>query len=481
MLAPNDRAIYVEALTPPVGFELTEAIATTYSADLETLVGIPIHLAIQDYGIPEDLDASTLQILLAFRRLAKRLTIFVHGGCIAAPTRPHRLFAQIEPVLVEASGPQGALHAKLWVLRFERAGEVRLRMIVPTRNLTTSRAWDAALVLDGLVTRSPDRRNRPIADLLNQLPALARGSVSDAVRERCARLAEDVRRTVWEAPPGWDLVGFEVLGLARTRSLPFEDSDELVIVSPFVVNEAIRGLLETTKKGRALIARPEELAKLQPDLRTRFEDCYVLADDASSDPDGEELDAKLRGLHAKLYFAQKGATTNLWIGSANATRAGLYGHNLEILAQLSTRKSKPIEELLSERGIADLLEPFDPKVAPEVETELAARLEVARQALVDAPLSLHARADGSAWHLEVETASPIVLEPGVSLRAWPVTLDRSLAVDASELAPGRSVALARGDQADLTSLVGFELGSDGEYVRFVRNLPIDGVPETRES
>jgi hypothetical protein len=40
------------------------------------------------------------------------------------------------------------------------------------------------------------------------------------------------------------------------------------------------------------------------------------------------------GLHAKLFFAAKGARRQLWLGSANATARGWFGGNSEIVAQM---------------------------------------------------------------------------------------------------------------------------------------------------
>jgi hypothetical protein len=61
------------------------------------------------------------------------------------------------------------------------------------------------------------------------------------------------------------------------------------------------------------------------------------------------------GLHAKLFFAAKGARRQLWLGSANATRRGWKGRNFEAVA-----------ELLIPRDAADALEDFVVDCAPFV-------------------------------------------------------------------------------------------------------------------
>lgn len=44
MLNPDQRRLYTDALRPPLGYRFTEAIATTYSLELQTLLTVPLHL-----------------------------------------------------------------------------------------------------------------------------------------------------------------------------------------------------------------------------------------------------------------------------------------------------------------------------------------------------------------------------------------------------------------------------------------------------
>jgi hypothetical protein len=51
MLDPNERHVYLEALKPPDGYALGEAVATTYSLDLQT-PGPPISADQIQQGLP---------------------------------------------------------------------------------------------------------------------------------------------------------------------------------------------------------------------------------------------------------------------------------------------------------------------------------------------------------------------------------------------------------------------------------------------
>lgn len=44
MINAEQRALLVDALTPPAGYTLATGIATTFSLDLVTLLSLPMHL-----------------------------------------------------------------------------------------------------------------------------------------------------------------------------------------------------------------------------------------------------------------------------------------------------------------------------------------------------------------------------------------------------------------------------------------------------
>ena len=45
MLAPDNRALLLDALRPPPGCSLDRAVATTFTLDLETALMVPLALA----------------------------------------------------------------------------------------------------------------------------------------------------------------------------------------------------------------------------------------------------------------------------------------------------------------------------------------------------------------------------------------------------------------------------------------------------
>jgi hypothetical protein len=116
MLNPDNRALYSDALRPPPGYRFREAIATTYSLDLETLLTIPLHLALFSAGQPiEELLEDSVSVLEAIRRTARQVTVYAHASRLHVPRSRHSLYGLLETSVVEVLPPSrtGAFHPKL--------------------------------------------------------------------------------------------------------------------------------------------------------------------------------------------------------------------------------------------------------------------------------------------------------------------------------------------------------------------------------
>src|SRR5271170_886920 len=153
MLNPLDRQLYLDALKPPVGYELDRAVATTFSLDLTTLLTVPLGFALLDWDDSQGrLLLDPVALLHSLRKYADRITVFCQAGRIATPAKQHPLFAHLERMIVEvhAAKPHGVFHPKVWLLRFlSKEAPVRYRLLCMSRNLTSDRSWDTLLTLEG--------------------------------------------------------------------------------------------------------------------------------------------------------------------------------------------------------------------------------------------------------------------------------------------------------------------------------------------
>ncbi len=338
MLAPDSRALLLDALRPPPGHSLDRAVATTYTLDLETALMVPLAFA----GFRFDEEQDPVEVMEALREMGGRVDIFCQAGAIAAGRWPSDLMALLENVIREVGRPRPGhiFHPKVWVLRFlDRSEEPSYRLLVLSRNLTADRSWDTILWLDGRPAGLPVPGNAPLTQFVAALPGLTRTRLPLDRRAALVALAGELERVHWDLPPGVREVRFHPIGLRG--SSPFSADEPFsgyraLVVSPFVRGGAIRRLLRPgAGRPAVLVSRGEELDAL-PDGALEGLDVYELdpAASLSEDDAGEGTrPAFLTHLHAKLFVVERARLAHLFVGSANATDAGL-GGNIEFLCEL---------------------------------------------------------------------------------------------------------------------------------------------------
>jgi len=495
MLNPDNRHVYTDALRPPPGFQFTQAVATTYSLDLETLLTVPLHLVLFSATQPvEELLKDGVTLLEAIRRTAERVTVFAQGGRILAPSRQHTLYPLLEGMVVEVAppNPEGAFHPKVWLLRFDDPGTggILLRFLVLSRNITDDRCWDLVLTLEGYPGGRRRRFNGPLCDLLLALPILAQGRLPGTRGEALSELAEVARATSWELPNGFEQIRFHTLGITDHQGWLPEASDRLAVISPFLSEGALRELADSTRHLLALVSRPEEIDKISAETLDRFERVMVLAEQAELE-DGEEPGVPpaqglpIHGLHAKAYVAKNGWQTHVYVGSANATAPALLsGANVEFMAELIGKWSRvgTVDSILEPENLGSILVDYEPPEEvtdpnPEVEAARAA-LEAARRKFVAAGVRIQFQKTEAGWSCHLISPGPFGLDGVVAVRAWMATRKEATGVFADDLLQGRKVELPEAPLGLLTSFVAFELESDStaEVVRFVLNLKSEGLP-----
>ena len=102
MLAPDNRALLLDALRPPPGCSLDRAVATTFALDLETALMVPLALA--GFQLVDDPDP--VEIMEALRRMSERLDIFCQAGVISAASWRSDLVALLEKSIHEVRRPR---------------------------------------------------------------------------------------------------------------------------------------------------------------------------------------------------------------------------------------------------------------------------------------------------------------------------------------------------------------------------------------
>lgn len=495
MLSPDTRGMYLTALQPPPGHTLDGAVATTFSLDLAQLLGFPVALALGTFDPKKLGTESSVALLEAIRRTADRLVVFADGTHVHVPREKHVLYGLLETSVVPVLAPRGgAFHPKLWALRFREDGREtsRLRLLVLSRNLSPDRCWDVALSLDGTVTGRNRAANARLADLLSALPDMAINAVTEELRARVVAMAADLRRTEFELPDGFEELAFHVLGRDGKPWVP-APSKRLVVVSPFLSDSTVRALASTTEEAVAFVSRAEEFDQVAPAALSQFARRLVLHESAESEDGEDTASVGLRGLHAKVYLAQQGWDTHLYLGSANATHAALgTGVNIEVLAELKGKTSKVpgrgIDGFLDAKDgmgrlLVDYVSPAEKPAVDAVDEAAEQALDAAARVLAAARIRL-AYAPCPTGYTPTLTPSKAIALPGVaSVHAWLVTVDAIQRTDVSALTAGHPVALPPCAAASATTLVAWELrASTCPRTRsFVLSLAVDGFPADRDA
>lgn len=369
MLNPNDdRLNFGQILAPPTGYTLDFAIGTTYSLDLDALVGACIAL-----GLSEETDSNLMKnpicLLEALRATGDKVAVFCEGGQIHMPRKVTSLYALLEEMVYPVKtvkkkniSKYPSFHPKFWLLRYvDKSGDVLYRTVILSRNLTFDRSWDVTFFMDGEIMDEEDDRNEPVCDFLKYL-IKNMDATADAGKIR------KIRSIVRELPyvdfdTGMkEFYDYEFIptgikagegGYHSIIDYPlysgFDNHDfnntglhEIMIMSPFVSNDVIKYFVERNKyieyTEKILITRTTSLSRL------KYEDCnsfeiYTMKDSVI---DGETLvseennDIKKQDIHAKIYMTRKYSDVDLYLGSLNASHNAVYG-NVEFMIRLKSK------------------------------------------------------------------------------------------------------------------------------------------------
>jgi len=415
----TDRLDYRELLSPPPKYRIEFAVGTTYSLDLETLTAT---CAIAGLNLEADteLTKSPLHMLEAIRKASDKLLLFCQNGQIKTPEKPNTLLPLLENCVCDISlKNKKSFHPKAWFIRYSSIGEQPIyRLIVLSRNLTFDRSWDVALRLDSTNARLVKERiackrstgtGKSIHNFLIWLSANASFHNDSLKKKRkdLTALAEELKSVKWKSI-GKEFESFDFIpyGIGDVAADNFGDTfHNMFVISPFVSKSVMEDFAERrlTEPDCTLITRKSELPKLGRDLLKTF--CtYTVKDDvvdgeeriSESDAvkndalDGEEHisesgENKAQDIHAKIYLRTKGADSELYIGSANATSSAFHEGNVECLLMLcGKRRYLNVDSLKTDLGLDnpddkscpfERVEPKDYAVLPEDAT--AQKLEAA--------------------------------------------------------------------------------------------------------
>nr|WP_304219974.1 phospholipase D family protein [Fredinandcohnia onubensis] len=391
MLKPDkNRLNYSDILKPPVDYEVEFAIGTTYSLDLEALIGVPLALSLAE-EMSHTFQDNPIFMLEGLRRASDKFMIFCEAGQIKVPQKNNTIFALLENSVSEiALDNDLSFHPKVWLVKYVNKENRELyRLIVLTRNLTFDRSWDIAFALEGERQEVVNPKTKPLKDFFyHLLPYVPDTTKGESMKNLLTEL--DFVHFV----PGGNFVDYDFLplgieGYGKDDTELFETYHDLIIMSPFLSGSTLKELTEKKLSDEkfVLITGRTELHKLQSDILD-YCDIYVLkemiveGEGVISEEDDEDMEiAQPQDIHAKLYVKSKYNQHHFYIGSANCSRNAFHG-NVEFLLKLKYKKyGFRIQQLLEDLfGKDEEDNPFEkieslPDIEEEKEEDLLEQLQ----------------------------------------------------------------------------------------------------------
>lgn len=364
MLNPNDdRLDYGQVLAPPDGYFLDFAIGTTYSLDLDALVGVSLAL-----GLSEETDSDLLKnpicLLEALRATGDKAALFCEAGQIHMPNSVTPLYILLEKMVFQVNTAKRkgiakypSFHPKFWLLRYVNKNKLPLyRVVVLSRNLTFDRSWDITFCMDGIVKQRKTLKTEPIIDFISFLSEnFSSNDNGKAKRKKIKAIMRELPYVHFELNSK-EFEDFEFLpvgirnstgGFHTMKDKAFaplvEDSfHEILIMSPFLTGAVIRDFNDRNtyinKAEYMLFTRAMSLGKLKPEDCSNFriftmKDAVVDGESAISE---EEPQIQKQDIHAKMYLIRKYSDSYLYLGSLNASHNAMNG-NIEFMIRLKSK------------------------------------------------------------------------------------------------------------------------------------------------
>lgn len=267
MLNPNnDRLDYGQVLAPPDKYRFDFAIGTTYSLDLDALVGACIAIGLSE-ETDSDLMKNPICLLEALRATGDKVALFCEGGQIHTPNSVTPLYILLEKMVFQVNTAKRrgiakfpSFHPKFWLLRYVYEQNNPLyRVVVLSRNLTFDRSWDITFCMDGKVNSRKTLKTAPVGDFLSYLVGQLPADENAKAKQKKIRAIQRELPFVHFELNSREFDDFEFLpvgiknsngGFHSTEDEPFnplfnDSCHEVLVMSPFLSNSVIREFKET--------------------------------------------------------------------------------------------------------------------------------------------------------------------------------------------------------------------------------------------
>ena len=488
MLNPkNNRLDYGSILSPPNNYELDFAIGTTYTLDLDALVGASISLGLSAES-DSDLNKNPIFLLEALRSTGDKVALFCESGQIKLPNKPTPLYILLEEMVFQVTNENNvkyskyaSFHPKVWLIRYTNdENEVLYRIIVLSRNLTFDRSWDLTFTMDGRKASKSSSKNNP---LIKFIEYLSKYSTDDDKTAKIHQILDELSFVEFELNSPFEGFEFIVNGIDDSFSIQnhqlftSNSLDKLLIMTPFLSKDVIEGFnsRKNPKSPATLITRLQSLDK---GLTLDNFEVYALKDeivDGESLISGETEDFTKQDIHAKMYVVEKTKYTDLYLGSLNASHNALYG-NIEFMIKLWARKRRfNINKVLKEVFNGDADGPDNPFQLIDLNNLKSGEsgennLNLVVKGIVRLTAAAKIIENGDKYDIELEFEN--------DCDKYDITVNPLLSNKTSEFS--KRMIFKDLDKTQLSEFFVITVSKDDETVRRVIKIPVDNLPEDRQ-
>lgn len=483
MLHPkNNRIDYGDQLIPPDGYNLSYAVGTSYSLDLEALMILPVALF---YSQKMDGQADELRydMLDAITKSADKIMVYYQNGQLKVPQKYHYLMAYWEKGIQAVTMPNftSSFHPKVWVIRYEKKESApKYRILVTSRNLTFARDWDMAFATDGEVSDKEHAKNKPLVHFLQYLNTTGKKTIPPD-------FLNDLLKVKFDMPEKFDAFKFVPVGIpntetGKTYTNPITAAktlwDEMLIVSPFIDKTTLNNIYGATTRTPYLLSRKEELDAVDEKTLRLFDSwqfsTFFQVAESFQELEDDGIPPLAQNLHAKLFVAMQNSVPYWYLGSANCSDPA-QGRNVEFMVEIkagnwSGLKTKDIFKSLTDPAKSDEVTlftkyNFESRVSVEEQKNINFAIRKIKYDLIRMPLNgkVSLIENGTAYNLSIQVnATGLKLPVGFEVSVKPLPENQKKAV---VIVPGieNSIENFGGyPEAALSIFLVFEISCEGK-------------------
>ena len=488
MLNPKDNRLdYGSILLPPNNYELDFAIGTTYSLDLDSLVGASISLGLSADN-DSDLNKNPIFLLEALRSTGDKISLFCESGQIKLPNKTTPLYILLEDMVFQVTNESviknkyASFHPKVWLIRYiNDKDEVLYRIVVLSRNLTFDRSWDISFAMDGHKINKSTSKNNPLIKFIEYLMLY---STDDNKVNKMAEITKELEYIKFELKSR-TFEGFEFIvnGIGddftiQNQQLFYSNSlEDILIMSPFLSRDVIEDFnkRKNQKSKATLITQSMSLGKLKGCELNNF-DIFTLKDEIV---DGESLiseeSLKKQDIHAKMYVVEKTKYADLYLGSLNASHNALNG-NVEFMIKLWAKKRRfNINKVLKDIFNGDMDGPDNPFQLIDMdkvkdETDEGNNLNWVVKSIVRLNANAKAIENGNKYDIEIRFEKDCGKH---NIEIKPLLAEKTKKFS-------REITFENLDKTQLSEFFVITVSKNDDQIKRVIKIPIDNLPDDRQ-